>query len=281
MLWETYDCWRLWYLPPKLIEQMRLIDFTIPLGGIDAHHEISSLLAKVESVDWDSVPLCNSSRAYNRRRPSYSPGRSHSAAGDFVWINPWTGAFCSAAEARLSRQYRNRVPVPVEYAEHGEDPRESDVCSRPSLPSSPSHHTKTFTPTVRPSVPSSPIPNPSTDAGLSPNQQTKSGHAQTCPDPPQDPPGSHTGSRRMQGEFPTKGNSTPSSNLASAANIPAPAMPTNSNPTTNKQGDATAAVYVRLLRAHGVEANALAGASLDDLRTLGQLVASIPQHKIP
>ena len=32
LLWETYDSWRLWFLPPKRIELMRLLDYTVLLG---------------------------------------------------------------------------------------------------------------------------------------------------------------------------------------------------------------------------------------------------------
>ena len=137
LLWEAYDCWRLWYLPPKLVEFMRLLDYTVPLGGADTDIELHSLLKKIDQVDWDTVPPINSSRSLTRRRPYFSPGRSHSAAGDFVWFKPWTSALCSPSEARLSRQFGNQVPTPDVAPERAVDPRADDICPRPSAPNSP------------------------------------------------------------------------------------------------------------------------------------------------
>lgn len=74
---------------------MRLLDFTIQLGGVDSH-EIFSLLVNVEEKYWISVPLCNSSQEFNKRRPSYYNRSTQNASGDFVWINPSTGSFLLA-----------------------------------------------------------------------------------------------------------------------------------------------------------------------------------------
>lgn len=78
-----------------------------------------------------------------------------------------------------------------------------------------------------------------------------------------------------------KSYSTPLPDLASTANPSAPAISTCPNLTTTSQQDNIAAVYIFLLRAQGVEAEARAVASLDDLRVLGQLVTSITKNKIP
>lgn len=61
------------YLPLKLIDQMGLLSFTTALGGVGTHHEVHSVLKEVEALDWDSVPLCNSSRALIRGRTYYYP----------------------------------------------------------------------------------------------------------------------------------------------------------------------------------------------------------------
>ena len=121
--WEAYDCWRLWFLPPKLVELMRLLDYSIPLGGVDSDIEVHSLLDKVTQVEWENVPAFNFSRSFAKRRPSFSPGRSHSAAGDFVWFNAWTSSFCSASEAQLSRQHSKQITVPESLP----DPRAGSV----------------------------------------------------------------------------------------------------------------------------------------------------------
>ena len=133
LLWEAYDCWRLWYLPPKLVELMRLLDYSITLGGEDTDIELHSLLDNINEVKSDSVPFINSSRSLTKPRPSYSPGRSHSAVCDFVWFNAWKSSFCSAAESQLTRQHGNQTAIPETIF----DPRAENVCSRPSAPSSP------------------------------------------------------------------------------------------------------------------------------------------------
>ena len=115
LLWETYDCWHLWHLPAKLIAQMHLLDFSVPLGGPDLNREIHSLLDMIEGVDWDCVPAQNFSRSFTRQRPSFSPGRNHSAAGDFVWIsmNPWSST--SAQHGKLNQavdsETKHRFPI--------------------------------------------------------------------------------------------------------------------------------------------------------------------------
>ena len=137
LLWETYDCWRLWNLPPQLISLMRRLDYSVPIGGADADAELHSLLDKIENVDWDSVPRQNSSRSFIRQRPSFSAGRSHRGAGDYAGFNTWTGSQCSCEEARLSRQYGSQTPVPVEMPVFSVDLRERDFCPREPLRSRP------------------------------------------------------------------------------------------------------------------------------------------------
>ena len=90
--WETNDCWRLWFLPLKLIELMRFLYYTVPLGGADVDKEVHSLLDKTESVSWDAIPCQTSSRSFTHQRPSFSPGRTHRAAGNFAWFDPCLGS---------------------------------------------------------------------------------------------------------------------------------------------------------------------------------------------
>lgn len=88
------------------------------------------------------------------------------------------------------------------------------------MPSSPFHPAKTSTFTIWPSVPSSQRPNPSTDAGSSPNPHFRPGHEQTCPSPPQNSYGDRTESQCVHGEILKKGISARLSNPVSAANLP-------------------------------------------------------------
>lgn len=43
---------------------MKLLDYTVPLGGADTDSEVHSLLGKVEFIDWDVIPFQNSSRSF-------------------------------------------------------------------------------------------------------------------------------------------------------------------------------------------------------------------------
>ena len=47
----------------------------------------------------------------------------------------------------------------------------------------------------------------------------------------------------------------------------------------SKENNAIFSVYHGLLRAHGVEAAALQGANLEDLRVLARLISSLPKEK--
>ncbi|CDF36187.1 unnamed protein product [Chondrus crispus] len=123
LIWEAYDCWRLWFLPPKLVDLMRSLDYTVPLGGADVDLELHTLLDRIDTVDWDSISCRDSSRSFSHRRASFSPGRSHQAAGDYAWFNPWSGSLCSAAEAQLSRRFGNQIPLPSDDLLTTTDPR--------------------------------------------------------------------------------------------------------------------------------------------------------------
>ena len=137
LLWEVFDCWRLWFLPAKLVHQIRLLDLSIPLGGADVNCDVHALLDFTEGVAWDCVPPQNSSRTFPRQRPSFSRSRTHPAAGDFVWINPWSFSLCSAFEAQQSRGFGNQTQTPDAAPVVRVDPREPELCPRPSVPNSP------------------------------------------------------------------------------------------------------------------------------------------------
>lgn len=133
-------------------------------------------------MDWDSLPLCNSSRSFNRSGASYSQGRANNAEGGFVWIHPWTGSFSSATEARLRRPYGKRILFSGEEAVQAGDRREPDLHSRLSSPSNLDNISVT---TALHPVLFSPVPNLSTVVSSSPDKQTNPGPAQTDPSPPE------------------------------------------------------------------------------------------------
>ncbi|CDF38655.1 unnamed protein product [Chondrus crispus] len=127
---------------------MKLLDFTVPLGGADVDSEVHLLLDKIESVNWDAIPRQNSSRSVTHQRLSFSPGRTRCAAGDLAWFNPWSGSLSSAAKAQLSRRFGNQIPLPVTELVIPTDPRVSNICTRPSRPSSPRSRVTAATPPV-------------------------------------------------------------------------------------------------------------------------------------
>ena len=51
---------------------MRLLDYTVPLGGADTDVELHSLLKEINQVDWDTFP------------PSTHPGPSRGGARPFL-----------------------------------------------------------------------------------------------------------------------------------------------------------------------------------------------------
>ena len=181
LLWETYDCWRLWFLPPKLIELMRLLDYTVPLGGGDVYSVFHSLLDKIESVVWDSIPRQNSSRSFTHQRPSFSPGRTHRAVRDFAWFSPWSRSLCLAAEAQLSRRFANQVPLPATEPVIRTDPRASNICTRPSPPSSPRPRVHPAAPPVAPVTPATSTVQPVSPAVPSIDLRSQLAHSPLSP----------------------------------------------------------------------------------------------------
>ena len=265
-LWEAYDCWRLWFLLPKLVDLMRHLDYTVPLGGTDTDFELHCLLDEISQVDWDHVPPYESSRSFTKQHPSFSPGRSHSAAGNFVWFNPWTSTLSSPSEAGLSRQIGNQITTPGAVVEHVVDPRAGDICPRPSSPSNP----HTTTPAV--STDQLPVATPNTLVSLTPANPTVRLWSQVAPYslsrtlPLQARTSSasvriplhsalHTEILSVREAPPSETYPTPCSPPRADRPLTyGPSMPTS---IPSKENNAASSVYHNLLRTHCVEAVAL------------------------
>lgn len=65
-----------------------------------------------------------------------------------MWINPWSFSLCSAWEAQQSRRFGNQTPIPDAAPVLLVDPREPELCPRPSVPSSPLPATLASSPLV-------------------------------------------------------------------------------------------------------------------------------------
>ena len=306
LLWEVFDCWRSWFLPAKLVQQIRFLDLSIPLSGLDVTRDVHALLDLIEGVAWDCVTPQNSSRTLPRQRPSVSPGRTHPAAGDFVWINPWSFSLCSAWEAQQSRRFGNQTLIPDTAPVVRVDPREPELCPAPSVPSSPlpTIPASSSPMPVRPSGPGAATPTASTVQLPSaspdiPASSTRAGspirlRSQVAPSSL-----SHTSPVRARTSAVSTGIPLPSfehteslsvreappSNAGSGSHSPSGAdLPPNRGPSTpssipSKENNAVFSVYHSLLRAHGLESADLQGATMEDLRVIARQISSLPKEK--
>lgn len=113
LLWDVYDTWRLWYIPPKLREYILDLDLTVPLGDAATAEELQGLVRVIAAIDWDNVSRENSTRPLrpSGRRPNVSPGRNNPNHGDWVWYDPWAGSFCSQETAKASRHQARVSPT--------------------------------------------------------------------------------------------------------------------------------------------------------------------------
>lgn len=90
-------------MPPALIELMKRLDYSVPLGSTHNNVEVHNLLLKIEDVNWNLLPIHNFSRDTANTLPSLSPGRNSTVAGDYVWIDPTKQRRCSRDEAGVGR----------------------------------------------------------------------------------------------------------------------------------------------------------------------------------
>ena len=108
-LWEVYDQFRIWYIPPQLRRLIRELDLYTVLGSSDNVTELEYLLGVIDDIDWSTVSAENVPPG-NRSRFARSPGRQYPGAGDFVYFNPWEGASIQSADARALKQVPRSVP---------------------------------------------------------------------------------------------------------------------------------------------------------------------------
>ena len=296
-------------MPPQLIDLMKLLDYSVPLGGPDVDTELHSLLDRIENVDWDLVSRQNSSRPFARQRPSFSPGRVHRGAGDYTWFNPWAKAQCSREEALLSRQYGSQTPVPIEMPAFIADPRERDLCpreplsSRPVSPVSPTSLPADVTGVTRPVHDPVMVAGAPAGVGSRPPLRSRAPPADIC-QPPSEVRGLPSSASRTESLSVRPAPESEGCSLPLVPSVPpapsSPAAPpvaaslsaivdavqstggelnSPSSPDVIKKNDDASSVYRTLLRARGINEEALQGASLTDLRVLAQLVASLPREK--
>ena len=84
VLWDFYDSYRLWYVPPSLRADMR----AVTLGGVLASRaneaELHRLLTTIEGIDWSGAVF-----RYTKPTDTAYDDSNRAAPGDFVWYDPW------------------------------------------------------------------------------------------------------------------------------------------------------------------------------------------------
>ena len=107
-LWEVYDTYRLWFVPPKMRTMIRQLDLSKVLGSRFNYAELLGLLDVIDHVDWSRVTEENRRRG-NRRR-DYSPGRS-GRGGDYIIYDPRIRAEITEAKSeQLMEDHRDMPP---------------------------------------------------------------------------------------------------------------------------------------------------------------------------
>lgn len=109
LLWEAYDQFRVWYVPHRVLEMMRVLDLSFVLGSEFNYRELRKLLAMVDAINWNEVPLSQARRG--SRRVDHSPGRESNEGGDFVFFNPYREEFCDEDEARTGSRRQRENPA--------------------------------------------------------------------------------------------------------------------------------------------------------------------------
>ena len=108
LLWEVYDQCRLWFLPTRVITDLRNMRIKDELGSEYNVVELKDYLDRIESTDWTQVPVSQALRGATRR-VDHSPGRK-ADAGDFIYYSPWLDRVITAEEARAESRNPRQHP---------------------------------------------------------------------------------------------------------------------------------------------------------------------------
>lgn len=109
-LWEAFDTWRLWWLPPKIREAVNHLNLR-PALGLDGVRDAQQAVSLMNSIDWDRVPRDQRSRL--SVSADWSVGRTGDV-GDYVYVNPeeWRLVSKSEAKRQRSKAYGEENPFP-------------------------------------------------------------------------------------------------------------------------------------------------------------------------
>ena len=107
ILWEAYDIFRLWYIPPAIRGYANKLDLSFVLGSRENANEFLRMVAKVEEVDWERVPAHHNKRG--NRRDRHCLGGTGSS-GDYIWYEPFQDEVISEDDAARMRRFPRKVP---------------------------------------------------------------------------------------------------------------------------------------------------------------------------
>lgn len=109
-IWEAFDTWRLWWLPPRVRDAVEVLDLS-PVLGCDGIQDAKSAVRLLRETDWDAVPIENQSRM--RIVKNWSSGRDGSA-GDFIWVDlyEWRVVPPRVAKGARAKPYDANTPFP-------------------------------------------------------------------------------------------------------------------------------------------------------------------------
>lgn len=79
-----HDHYRLWYLPPALIELVRQLDYTVSLRSSADNVEVQNLLSKIESISCSLMSIHNLFTVPVTPRSTLSR-RQESITGGITW----------------------------------------------------------------------------------------------------------------------------------------------------------------------------------------------------
>ena len=107
LLWECYDNYRLFWVPPAVRYWIRHINLDVVLGSPGNYAELRHLLDKIDDVNWDAVNVRNQQRGAGQR--DRSPISKSAVSGDYVNYDPWNHEEVSRERAFELRKAERHV----------------------------------------------------------------------------------------------------------------------------------------------------------------------------
>ena len=110
LLWEVYDTFRLFWLPPAIIAGIRSLKLSKILGAPENYEECLSLLKVIENTNWTTVSGDNRRRKIPADKRDSCPISRTDAGGDFIWYDPWKGVEITREQVYTLRANRPTMP---------------------------------------------------------------------------------------------------------------------------------------------------------------------------